>query len=136
MSRRRSPFAFDPVPLARTRHDGWLPKKQKLFIAKLAETGLIAQAAHACGMSAKSAYALRKRPGAQSFAKAWDKAAQAGQLRARETLVDVALEEIRVPIMRNGKQVGERVKTNHRALFAAVRSFYPRVPMPRLRMRF
>ena len=40
----------------------------------LAETGSVMGACEAVGMSRKSAYALRARPGAESFAAAWDAA--------------------------------------------------------------
>ena len=40
----------------------------------LAETGSVIGACEAVGMSRKSAYRLRARPGAESFAAAWDAA--------------------------------------------------------------
>ena len=67
--------AFDPVPSASTRRDGWTPDKQRAFIERLGECGVVSIAARAVGMSPKSAYVLRKRPGAESFAAAWDEAA-------------------------------------------------------------
>jgi hypothetical protein len=64
---------FCPVPL-RTRRDGWTARRQADFLGKLAETGSVAGACEAVGMSRKSAYALRARPAAESFAAAWDAA--------------------------------------------------------------
>ena len=68
--RRRPPF-FRPVPL-RARVDGWSPARQCEFLAQLYITGSVTAAARAVGMTAKSAYRLRNRDGAESFAKAWD----------------------------------------------------------------
>lgn len=72
------PIPFTPVPLARTRRDGWTPARQRGFIDQLARIGLVGVAARAMGMSAKSAYALRKRVGAESFAAAWDERSAPG----------------------------------------------------------
>ena len=69
-SRRRVP-AFTPVSL-RYRRDGWIPGRQSDFLGRLAETRSVAAAARLVGMTRESAYRLRDRPGAESFAAAWD----------------------------------------------------------------
>jgi hypothetical protein len=63
--------AFDPVPV-RARHDGWTAERQRTFLAALARTGCVRSAAREAKMSRKSAYQLRRRAGAGSFAAAWD----------------------------------------------------------------
>jgi hypothetical protein len=63
--------AFYPVP-TRTRRDGWTVERQADFLGMLAETGSVIGACEAVGISRKSAYQLRARPGAESFAAAWD----------------------------------------------------------------
>ncbi len=68
--RRRPPF-FRPVPL-RARADGWSELRQCGFLAQLYVTGSVAAAARAVGMTRASAYRLRAREGAESFARAWD----------------------------------------------------------------
>jgi hypothetical protein len=55
-------------------------QRQADFLGMLAETGSVMGACEAVGMSRKSAYALRARLGAESFAAAWD-AALGGPLR-------------------------------------------------------
>ena len=65
--------AFYPVPI-RSRRDGWTPQRQADFLGYLAETGSVMGACEAVGMSRKSAYRLPVRPGAESFAAAWDAA--------------------------------------------------------------
>lgn len=59
--------AFAPVP-TRTRRDGWTLSRQAQFIGALAETGPAAAAAARVGMRRESAWRLRSRAGAESFA--------------------------------------------------------------------
>lgn len=79
---------FTPVPLARIRHDGWTPERQRLFLIALAALGTVDAAAQAVGMSRISAYNLKKRPGADSFAREWDRAVGFG----RSMMFDYAME--------------------------------------------
>jgi hypothetical protein len=76
------------VALDRARHDGWTAERQLQFVAALRATGSVAQAARAVGMGKVSAYGLRKRADAESFAAAWDHALCDGRAR----MFDVALE--------------------------------------------
>lgn len=69
--RSRPPF-FTPVNL-RTRKDGWTPQVQCAFLAQLYLTGSVAASAKAVGRSRASAYLLRAKKGAESFAAAWDR---------------------------------------------------------------
>src|SRR3990167_7295513 len=64
---------FHPVPL-QPRHDGWHPAKQAEFLAHLHLTRSVAAAARSVGRSRESAYRLRARDMAGSFARAWDHA--------------------------------------------------------------
>ena len=73
MAESLPPPDFTPVPV-RARRDGWTPERQRCFIAALVETRSPARAAHELGMTREGAYALRRRPGATSFAAAWDAA--------------------------------------------------------------
>src|SRR5687768_2132249 len=68
---RRHVPAFAPVPL-RHRIGGWTPAKQAAFLGLLAETRCVRTAARRVGMSRETAYRLRRKPGAGSFASAWD----------------------------------------------------------------
>lgn len=72
-SRRFGVSSFYPVP-TRTRRDGWTVWRQADFLGLLAETGSVIGACEEAGISRKSAYQLRARPGAESFAAAWDAA--------------------------------------------------------------
>jgi hypothetical protein len=65
--------AFAPVP-RRPRSDGWSADLQRNFILSLARGLTPGEAARRIGKNRQNAYALRKRPGAESFAAAWDAA--------------------------------------------------------------
>lgn len=73
--RRRLPRVppFYPAPL-RGRHDGWTAERQADFLGYLGETGSVSIACARVGMSRNSAYKLRRKPHAESFAAAWDAA--------------------------------------------------------------
>ncbi|MGN6270348.1 MAG: LysR family transcriptional regulator [Sphingomonas sp.] len=59
----------------------WTPAKQRIFLAALLETGSVARAARAAGMSPSSAHRLRARLADTPFDHAWD---QALALHARQ----------------------------------------------------
>ena len=71
---------FSPVPVKR-RADGWTPLRQCEFIGVLAETGSVSAAAQFVGMARETAYRLRRKPGAEEFARAWDIALQIAGVR-------------------------------------------------------
>jgi len=109
---------FTPVPL-RARRDGWTVERQRAFIAALRKTRSISKAAGAVGMSRKSAYGLRERPGAQSFAAAWDEAFAARPPRGPSSvslLWHRAFYGVTRPIYRGCKQIGTVNKLDNQAL--------------------
>ena len=99
------PIPFDPVPSRTRRKDGWKPERQRGFIAALARCGSVIAAAKHVGMSASSAYRLLDREGSESFAEAWDMAAEMGRDRVRDCSIDRARNGAWVPVMRKGKIV-------------------------------
>jgi hypothetical protein len=120
--KHRHALAFTPVRTAAKRHDGWTPKKQRAFIRALAGSGIVATAAKAVGMGCTSAYNLRRRPGAESFAAAWDRA----RCIAREAALLHAIEETfrpRVtPRFYRGEYVGHFRSFDDRMLIAALKA--------------
>ena len=98
---------IDPVPV-RTRLDGWTPERQRDFIEALAACGVVAEAAARVGMSARSAYKLRARPGARSFREAWEVAVDSAMERLADAVFARALHGVSRPIFYQGEQVGER----------------------------
>ncbi len=99
-------LAFTPVPSASNRRDGWTPRRQRDFITALALAGTVQRAACAVGMSRQSAYALRERPAAESFAAAWDMALQLSYDRVFGQAMDRAMNGITVPRYYRGLQIG------------------------------
>ncbi len=97
--------AFTPVPLVRTRHDGWTVPRQTAFLKALSVTGSVSSAARMVGMSRKAAYGLRGRAGAESFALAWDIALSEGQARAFDWLMERALNGVTTIQLRTGGAV-------------------------------
>lgn len=103
------PVAFTPVPLARTRHDGWTEDRQRQFLQVLSLTGTVDAAARAVGMSRVSAYRLRQRPGAESFAAAWDRALGEG----RAMLCDAAMERALYGVTTVRMRIGGVIEVEH-----------------------
>jgi len=119
---------FVPVPL-RTRHDGWTPVRQGEFVGWLAQTGSVAQATAWVGCSRESAYALRRRAGAEGFATAWAVAASGGRLNPSvpkltpEALAAAAGEGMVRVLMRRGRYVGTRIMPQVSALLRVLAQF-------------
>ncbi len=112
--------SFAPVPL-RHRHDGWTPEKQRDFIEHLADTLCPDTAAAAVGMSVRSAYALRRRAGAEGFAAAWDAALLRGlSEQGRSRLVDQAVNGRRVQRFYHGQLIAEERVYSERLLLALI----------------
>ena len=107
---------FAPVRQSRPRHNGWTAQRQRLFIAALMQTGMVADAARAVGMSRNSAYTLRRHADAASFAAAWDLALEMGLETALETAMKRALHAETVPVFYHGRQVGTRTRHDNRLL--------------------
>ena len=117
-------LAFEAVPSASNRHDGWTPERQRSLIDALSRIGIVAAAAREVGMSRKSAYDLLKRAGPQSgFAKAWHAAQAAGKITACSAAIDRAIDGVEVPYFYRGIQRGSRRVYNDNLLIAALRYF-------------
>lgn len=83
------PADFEWLPVERRRRsDGWGHHVQRDFIEALADTGSVAEAARAVHMSVQSCYRLRRSPGAENFARAWE----AALAEAHKRLVDIAFD--------------------------------------------
>lgn len=115
--------AFTPVPLTRSRRDGWTPERQRSFIAALARTGCVERAARAVGMSVTSAYKLRRRREAESFSAAWVEALADARRRAFEFAMDQALTADLQPRLYRGHFTGTIVRADDtRAILLALRA--------------
>jgi hypothetical protein len=115
---RRSPRVppFYPVPL-RAMRNGWTVARQAHFLGWLAETGSVSAACARVGMSRNSAYKLRKKPYAESFAAAWDAALGMPMRRVTiDDLVFLAYHGLIRPRFRGGRYIGSRRKPDNTAL--------------------
>ena len=89
-----TPIEYDPaeyrwVPVRRRpRSDGWTEEKQRRFIEVLADTGRVALAAKAVGLSRQAAYELKRSGDGSAFSRAWD----AARLHAGALLEDIAFD--------------------------------------------
>jgi hypothetical protein len=124
-------LAFTPVPLERVHHNGWNEGRQRDFVTALAAMGSVLHAARAVGMSKQSAYNLRNRPGAESFAAAWDIALAIGYADAFDKALERATTGITTPRFYKGKQVGTRHRFDYRLAMAALNGMPPNAPEPR-----
>jgi hypothetical protein len=138
---RRRPSWFRPVPL-RSRRGGWSEARQCAFLAQLYFTGSVTAAARAVGMSRASAYRLRERAGAESFAFAWDRvltlpgsghpgAAREDKRKVTiETLLARLDEELVKPVVYLGNMTGVARRPDNSTLFRVLRLTAERAEEP------
>lgn len=98
-------LGFAPYLHARPRRNSITPPRQRAFIAALAATGSVTQAAREIGASLEALYRLRSRGGAEGFARAWDKAVDAGMARLEDTALIRAMEGELRPVVSGGRVV-------------------------------
>jgi hypothetical protein len=113
---------FTPWRAKRERARGWAPSIQRAFIAELTRIGSVNSAARAVGRTPRSAYQLRDKLGAESFAAAWEEAVYRGQQAARDTAIQRALHGEIMPHFKNGQFAGYKVRHNDQLLIAAMMS--------------
>jgi len=99
-------LSFAPYLHPHPRSNSITPDRQRRFIATLAATGIVTQAARSIGKSMESLYRLRARPGAEGFAAAWDAALERGVQRLEDCALERALKGTPTPIVSAGKLLG------------------------------
>lgn len=114
-------FDFEPVPLLRARQDGWSALRQRRFVAALSAMGSVSAAARSVGSNRVSAYRLRARPGAESFARAWDQALEMGRGYMWDVAMSRALEGTTTITVRRGGSVHIQGGVEGRLLSDAMR---------------
>nr|WP_247718226.1 hypothetical protein [Qipengyuania proteolytica] len=87
-------LGFVPYLHVAPRRNSITPKLQREFVATLAATGIVAQAARKIGKSMEALYKLRSRPGAEGFAAAWDAALDRGVQRLEDGALARAIEGV------------------------------------------
>ena len=115
---------FDPIPTIK-RWTGITPQKQRQFIAHLAATGAVGMAARAIGVSTSALYTRRQKPGAESFAAAWDRAVEMGARRVLDTLMEHAIHGTPETLLQGKEVILERRKYNTRSMMWIVQQRFP-----------
>ena len=114
---------FAPVQTAYRGANGWSAAVQRAFVAALARSGVVAQAARSVGRTPRSAYQLRKRAGPDSpFAHAWDVAQARACDRALDIAIDGGMQPRRTEVWHRGRHVGWRTSYDNRLAYAALRT--------------
>lgn len=106
---------FTPVTTKSGRQK-FVPELQRKFIQALSITGSVTISAEAVGMSIGQVYDIKSRIGAESLCEAWEKAIRMGGYRARDTIVDHAINGTPEYFYKDGELVGERRHFNLRAM--------------------
>lgn len=121
------PDAYDWVPVLRKRRkDGWTPERQRAFIGALADSGEVLAAARSVGMSDTAAYTLRRAPGAEGFAAAWEAALAASSGRLVDIAFDRAINGVDDEIIdKEGNHIYTKRKYNDRLLMFLIRAHAP-----------
>ncbi len=108
------------VQVRKRRHDGWTAARRALFFRTLAETANVRLSAEAAGVSATSAYDLRRRdPG---FAETWEAAKAEGMQTLELSLMERAIRGDPRPVMFGGERKDEiRVYPDKVAMYLMTR---------------
>ncbi|WP_374592630.1 hypothetical protein [Sphingosinicella sp.] len=122
-----NPDDYEWIPVARQRRsDGWTPQRQREFIEALADTGSVVEAARAVNMSANSCYRLRRAPGAEGFAAAWEAAIANASRRLVDIAFDRAVNGVEDAVLdRDGNVIHIRTRYNDRLLMFLLRAHHP-----------
>ena len=94
------------------RDGGWNPRRQRVFLEALADSGIVTQACRAASISPRAAYNLRNRDAI--FAEAWVAAQALARQRLADDLLERALRGQADRIVRNGEVIAERHRTDNR----------------------
>lgn len=98
-------LAFKPFEHSMPRRNSITPARQRAFIAALAASGIVTQAARREGISLEALYKLRHRAGAEGFSAAWDAAIDRGMARLEDCALERAIEGEERPLVWDGKVV-------------------------------
>jgi hypothetical protein len=118
-------LSFMPVPHVAARSNSITPDVQRAFIAQLAATGIVKQAALHVGKSIEALYKLRQRPGAEGFRSAWDAALDRGVSRLEDCALARAITGEEKPILYGGKVVGVERRHNEALVMFFLRNRLP-----------
>ena len=98
-------LGFAPYLHPAPRRNSITPERQRAFIAALAATGIVTQAARSIGASLEALYKLRNMPGAEGFAAAWEAAIDRGIARLEDCALERAIAGEERIVVRGGEVV-------------------------------
>jgi hypothetical protein len=98
-------LGFTPYVHQAPRRNSITPERQRAFIAALAATGIVKQAALAIGASLEALYRLRNQQGAEGFSAAWEVAIDRGMMRLEDCALERAIEGEDRPVVSKGQVV-------------------------------
>lgn len=98
-------LGFAPYIHKAPRGNSITPDRQRAFIAALAASGIVTQAARVIGASLEALYKIRNAPGAEGFAAAWEEAVDRGMARLEDCALERAIEGEERFIIRRGEVV-------------------------------
>lgn len=84
-------LGFAPYIHKQPRSNSITPDRQRTFIAALAASGIVTQAARVIGASLEALYKIRNMPGAEGFAAAWEAAVDRGMARLEDCALERAI---------------------------------------------
>jgi hypothetical protein len=115
-------LGFAPFMHVAPRGNSITPARQRAFIAALAASGIVTQAARVVGVSLEALYRLRNRPGAQGFAQAWDEAVDRGMARLEDCALERAIAGEERLIVRGGEVVARWTRYDTQLLVFLLRN--------------
>jgi hypothetical protein len=118
-------LGFVPVPHVQPRRNSITPDLQRAFIAHLAATGIVRDAARHIGRSLEALYKLRARPGAEGFRAAWDAALDRAVSRLEDSALARALNGEARAIIAGGQIIGHEVRHNEALVMFFLRNRLP-----------
>ncbi len=118
-------LGFAPYVHRAPRRNSITPGRQRAFIAALAATGIVTQAARCIGASLEALYRLRHQPGAEQFSAAWDQAIDRGIARLEDCALERAIMGEERPIVRGGEVVGTWRRHDNKLLMFLLRQRRP-----------
>ena len=98
-------LGFAPYLHTAPRRNSITPERQRAFIAELAASGIVTQAARAIGASLEALYKLRNRKGAEGFAAAWEQALDRGMARLQDCALERAIQGEERPVVGRSGEV-------------------------------
>lgn len=118
-------LGFAPYLHKAPRRNSITPDRQRAFIAALAATGIVTQAARSIGASLEALYRLRHQPGAEGFAAAWEAAIDRGIARLEDCALERAIQGEPRFVVRGGEVVATWTRYDTQLLIFLLRQRRP-----------